>query len=37
MPLEKKIRKADFVIDNNAGLTQTKKQAECIRRQVWRS
>lgn len=37
MPLEKKIRKADFVIDNNAGLMQTKKQAVCIRRQVWRS
>ncbi len=37
MPLEKKIRKADFVIDNNASKMQTKKQAVCIRRQVWRS
>ncbi|MFH1397709.1 MAG: dephospho-CoA kinase [Candidatus Omnitrophota bacterium] len=37
IPLKDKIRLADFVIDNNGTLSQTRKQVEQIRRLLWRS
>lgn len=37
MPLNAKIRKADFIIDNNGTFEQTKKQVDLLRRKVWRS
>jgi dephospho-CoA kinase len=37
MPLKDKIRLADFVIDNNGTLSQTRKQVGQIRRLLWRS
>lgn len=37
MPLEKKIRLADFVIDNSGCKSQTRKHVEELRRKVWRS
>ncbi len=37
MPLEKKIRLADYVIDNSGSQSQTRKHAEELRRKVWRS
>lgn len=37
MPQEKKVRIADFIIDNSGNLTQTRKQVEKIRRLLWRS
>lgn len=33
----KKARLADFIIDNNATIAQTKKQVEEIRRSLWKS
>jgi dephospho-CoA kinase len=37
MPLSQKVRRADFIIDNNGSLHQTRKQVESIRRHVWKS
>jgi len=37
LPLEDKVRLADFVIDNNKTISETKKQAVEIRRKLWRS
>ncbi|MBU0503324.1 MAG: dephospho-CoA kinase [Candidatus Omnitrophota bacterium] len=37
MPLKDKIRLADFVIDNNGSISQTRKQVGQIRRLLWRS
>jgi dephospho-CoA kinase len=37
MPLAKKIRMADFVIDNSGTIQETRKQAEKIRRFLWKS
>lgn len=37
LPLTEKIRSADFIINNNGTLKQTKEQVESIRRSVWRS
>jgi len=37
MPLKKKLRMADFVIDNNGTPGQTRKQAAIIRRLLWKS
>lgn len=37
IPLREKLRLADFVIDNNGSLGNTKKQVEKLRRQLWRS
>ena len=37
MPLSQKVRLADFIIDNNGPLQQTKKQVESLRRNVWKS
>ncbi len=33
----KKIRLADFIIDNSATIKQTKKQAQVIRRMLWKN
>jgi dephospho-CoA kinase len=35
VPLRKKLCLADFVIDNNGSVRETKKQVEQIRRQLW--
>ncbi|HTY45357.1 MAG TPA: dephospho-CoA kinase [Patescibacteria group bacterium] len=37
MPLANKVRMADFVIDNNGSINQTKKQVYAIRRKLWKS
>lgn len=37
MPLQEKIRIADFIIDNSATLRQTKKQVRKIRRLLWKN
>ncbi len=37
IPLSTKVRMADFVIDNNGTLDKTKKQAQVIRRLLWRN
>ncbi len=37
LPLEDKVRMADFVIDNNKTISETKKQVAQIRRKLWRS
>lgn len=37
IPLSEKARLADFVIDNNGPLTQTKKQVERLRRILWKN
>lgn len=37
MPLRRKLRLADFVIDNNRSLNETRKQVRQIRRQLWKS
>ncbi len=37
MPLANKVRMADFVIDNNGSISQTKKQVYAIRRKLWKS
>lgn len=37
MALEKKLRLADFVIDNNGTIRETKKQVKAIRRKLWKS
>jgi dephospho-CoA kinase len=37
MPLEKKVRLADFIIDNNGTRKQTKKQVMKLRRLLWKS
>ncbi|RJO64695.1 MAG: dephospho-CoA kinase [Candidatus Omnitrophota bacterium] len=37
IPLHKKRKMADFIIDNNGTLKNTKKQAELIRRLWWKS
>lgn len=37
LPLSVKVRKADFVIDNNGSLEETKKQLEQLRRRLWKS
>lgn len=38
MPLSRKVRLADFVIDNNGTVSKTKKQAvKFLRRQLWKS
>ncbi|MEW6075422.1 MAG: dephospho-CoA kinase [Candidatus Omnitrophota bacterium] len=37
IPLHKKRKMADFIIDNNGALKDTKKQAELIRRLWWKS
>ncbi|MFH1198643.1 MAG: dephospho-CoA kinase [Candidatus Omnitrophota bacterium] len=37
LPLEEKVRRADFVIDNNKTILETKKQVTQIRRKLWRS
>ena len=36
MPLEKKVRLADFIIDNNGSVQATKKQVQRIRRVLWK-
>lgn len=37
LPLKEKVRLADFVIDNDGTLKETKAQMESIRRSVWKS
>ena len=37
MPLKEKVRLADFVIDNNGSLKETKNQVALIRRKLWRN
>ena len=37
MPLKEKLRNADFVIDNNGTVSDTRKQVALIRRLWWRS
>lgn len=37
IPLRQKVRRADFVIDNNGTVKETRKQVARIRRQLWRS
>ncbi|MFH1442268.1 MAG: dephospho-CoA kinase [Candidatus Omnitrophota bacterium] len=37
MPLSKKIRRADFIIDNDYSIKNTKKQVQKLRRILWRS
>ncbi len=37
MPLEKKVRLADFVIDNSGSIKKTKKQVSELRRKLWKS
>lgn len=37
MPLEKKVRLADFVIDNNGAKEGTRKQVGIIRRMLWKN
>jgi dephospho-CoA kinase len=37
MPLKDKVRFADFVIDNNGSIKETRKQVMQIRRQLWKS
>ncbi len=37
MPLSKKIRGADFIIDNDYSIENTKKQVQKLRRILWRS
>ncbi|MFA4889009.1 MAG: dephospho-CoA kinase [Candidatus Omnitrophota bacterium] len=37
MPLNKKVRLADFIIDNNGVFSETRKQASRIRRILWKS
>ncbi len=37
MPLERKVRSADFIIDNNGSLEKTKSQVDSLRRSLWRS
>jgi dephospho-CoA kinase len=37
LPLEKKVRLADFIIDNNGTRKQTQKQVAKLRRQLWKS
>jgi len=37
IPLQRKIRLADFVIDNSSSLQETKKQVERIRRLLWKN
>ncbi len=37
IPLSRKIRLADFIIDNSSTLKKTKKQAEQIRRKLWKN
>lgn len=37
LPISVKVRKADFVIDNNGPLEETKKQLEQLRRRLWKS
>lgn len=37
IPLRQKIKRADFVIDNNGTVHETKKQVARIRRLLWRS
>jgi dephospho-CoA kinase len=37
MPLENKVRLADFVIDNDGSIENTRKQVKQIRRMLWRS
>lgn len=36
-PLAKKLRMADFIIDNDGSLSKTKKQVRQIRRLLWKS
>ncbi len=37
MPLSEKIRRADFIIDNDYSIGNTKKQVQKLRRKLWRS
>jgi dephospho-CoA kinase len=37
MPLKNKVRMADFVIDNNGTIGQTRKQVQIMRRQLWKN
>lgn len=37
LPLKEKTRLADFIIDNSGSLKETRKQAEEIRRKLWKS
>ena len=37
IPLRQKMRAADFVIDNNDSISETKKQVARIRRKLWRN
>jgi len=37
IPLREKIRAADFTIDNNGTINQTRKQVAAIRRKLWKS
>ncbi len=37
IPLQRKIRLADFVIDNSGSIQKTKKQVERIRRLLWKN
>lgn len=37
LPLKRKVRSADFIIDNDGTLQETKAQMESIRRSVWKS
>lgn len=37
MPLSKKLRLADFIIDNNGSIEKTRKQVAEIRRKMWKN
>jgi len=37
LPLGAKLRLADFIIDNNGSLEETRRQVSLIRRQLWKS
>jgi len=37
MPLSEKVRRADFIIDNNGTVEQTRNQVEKLRRKLWKN
>lgn len=37
IPLKRKARLADFIIDNSGSITETRKQVELIRRKLWKN
>ena len=37
LPQRDKVRMADFIIDNSGSMKETKNQAECIRRMLWKN